>query len=753
MKGLRGTSARRCSGLRGAPTVAALRCAGPTLARRWITDVQGTRSARTAATAAFVGVAVIVCLVGAPVDAVVADDGAVVTELVHPVPAPGELVPAGRVDIGIDVPAGSLVEIRVGGALVTDIEMRDVGARHRASGSAELTAGAHLVAVTAVTPAGVTRERTWTIAATDATVERLAGSGRVETAVAISRAGIADHAAGGAVVVRADDFADALAGTPLAAAVDGPLLLSGSARLDPATAAELRRVLAPGTTVHLLGGVAALGDGVARDVAELGFEVERVAGSDRLATAAAVARLLGDHDHAVVASGSGFADALAAAGPAAAEGAPVLLVAGEALGQQAAAALERRGVRRVTVVGGPAAVPERVVADIRELGIDVVRIAGADRWETAAALAWEWPTPAPSDDDAVSRARPVALASGTDFPDALAGSAHAARIGAPLLLTAADDLPTATRRVLQGPDVDQVIVYGGAAAIAAGPVSAAWRASAAGPDAPVVTGSEPAAGDRRSLLRSVRIDVDGVFDVARSSLHLEVGDLEIPVAGIRRDGGALVGELPAAAWDTVDIGVHPARLLAAVAGPATTAHEVIELTAVRSDPIYATTGGIALHLPSAGVELIGFHQANHPGAQQQDIVAELVPSVTLPSRGRGTPSRSAADVVTDPAEAIVSPVSGRVVRAGSYVLYCRHNDEFAVIDPDDRPGWEVKVLHVHGVTVAPGDRVAAGDVIAAGPRALPFASQVDKESADANWPHVHVEVVDPSIPPAPGGGC
>ncbi len=39
-------------------------------------------------------------------------------------------------------------------------------------------------------------------------------------------------------------------------------------------------------------------------------------------------------------------------------------------------------------------------------------------------------------------------------------------------------------------------------------------------------------------------------------------------------------------------------------------------------------------------------------------------------------------------------------------------------------------------------------------RVLPFRSQVDDDTAVPHWPHVHVEVVDPSVPDRPtGGGC
>ncbi|MBW3578177.1 MAG: hypothetical protein KY462_10650 [Actinobacteria bacterium] len=76
-----------------------------------------------------------------------------------------------------------------------------------------------------------------------------------------------------------------------------------------------------------------------------------------------------------------------------------------------------------------------------------------------------------------------------------------------------------------------------------------------------------------------------------------------------------------------------------------------------------------------------------------------------------------------------------------------------MIEPDDHPGWEVKVLHIDGVKVQRGDRVtAASTVLADRPTRLPFPSQIDEHST-RDWPHVHLEVVDPSIRDRPGDGC
>jgi hypothetical protein len=165
--------------------------------------------------------------------------------------------------------------------------------------------------------------------------------------------------------------------------------------------------------------------------------------------------------------------------------------------------------------------------------------------------------------------------------------------------------------------------------------------------------------------------------------------------------------------------------------------------------------GITLVHPAARVELIGFHESGHDGSQQMITALTARRSMTLESRGRETGSRTAADVVVDPNLAIRSPVTGTVIRGGSYILYCDTRDEFVVIEPDAQPGWEVKVLHFTGLQVQPGERVEAGvTVIATRATQLPFTSQVDEFTASPSWPHIHIEVVDPSIPDRPGTtGC
>ncbi len=90
------------------------------------------------------------------------------------------------------------------------------------------------------------------------TVGRVAGDDRQLTAIEASRADFADGAAATVVLTRDDLFADALAGTPLAVAQDGPLLTTTPDGLADDVLAEIQRVLPEGSEVLVLGGPDAL---------------------------------------------------------------------------------------------------------------------------------------------------------------------------------------------------------------------------------------------------------------------------------------------------------------------------------------------------------------------------------------------------------------------------------------------------------------------------------------------------------------
>lgn len=215
------------------------------------------------------------------------------------------------------------------------------------------------------------------------TVRRTAGADRYATAVALSQLVFPDGAEV-AFVATGTSFADALAGGPVAAVHGGPTLLTATDTLPDVTTTELRR-LAPSRIV-VLGGSAAVSAGVEAQLRPLAGEVFRIAGASRYGTAANLATWIFDPgvEVAYVASGAGFADALAGGAAGGYRGGPVLLVERDAIPAVTAEALRTLAPGAIRVLGGSGAVGEAVVADLRALAPDVQRLAGADRYETAA---------------------------------------------------------------------------------------------------------------------------------------------------------------------------------------------------------------------------------------------------------------------------------------------------------------------------------------------------------------------------------
>jgi hypothetical protein len=313
---------------------------------------------------------------------------------------------------------------------------------------------------------------------------RYDGANRIETAIRISR-GHFPAGADAVVIARSDEYPDALAGGVLAAAAEAPVLLTRGDQLHPAVIAELGR-LQP-STAYILGGSAAISEAVAGAVeSETPVqETVRVSGENRFATAVAIraelAELTGEAASAVyVAEGQhpdelrGWPDALAVSYLAGHEAKPILLVRHGEVPPATAAALED-GVAAATVVGGEAAVSAAVFAAIDGVVDDVDRVSGANRYETSTAIA-ELAIAAGLDPNVLY------LATGRNWPDALAAGPSVALDGSVLLLVDPVDLDrsAAVRAYLaEHEPFDDIDLLGGRAAISDA-VEQAIRAEVAG---------------------------------------------------------------------------------------------------------------------------------------------------------------------------------------------------------------------------------------------------------------------------------
>lgn len=288
-------------------------------------------------------------------------------------------------------------------------------------------------------------------------LDRLAGAERIATAVQLAQ----DWQPGvpTVFVASAYDFPDALAGGPAAARLGGPVLLTDDDQLPVIVAEELQR-LQPERVV-ILGGQAAVSADVEEAVRQTTGTADRWAGPDRFATAARIAAeafptVPGGVETVYVATGGAYPDALSGGAAAARDDAPVLLV-GDQLSEVVAGELMRLRPQRVIVLGGAAAVSDDVVAQLETITTAAVeRLSGPDRFATAAAVAATFqdvPVPA------------AFVATGMDFPDALAGVPAAAGAAAPILLALPDGVPSVTAQALDRLDPDRVTLLGGVAAL------------------------------------------------------------------------------------------------------------------------------------------------------------------------------------------------------------------------------------------------------------------------------------------------
>ncbi|OFW64218.1 MAG: hypothetical protein A2135_08470 [Actinobacteria bacterium RBG_16_67_15] len=286
-------------------------------------------------------------------------------------------------------------------------------------------------------------------------VTRYAGSNRYGTAAAIAVGDFPDPVPT-VFVATGTNFPDALAGAAVAGKLGAPLLLVRPDSIPAETAAQLTR-LAPDQIV-ILGGVGAVGAGVETELGGYASSVIRLAGANRHATAVAISQFgfPGTASQVIVATGSGFADALAGGPAAVALDAPVLLTDPDNLPQVVADEITRLDPTRIVVVGGTGAVSAAVFAQLEAIQANTVRISGANRYETAVAI---------SQDAFDSGSSRVYVATGLNFPDGLAGAAAAGWWGAPILLVPGATVPGSVGAEITRLGTGQVFVLGGTAAV------------------------------------------------------------------------------------------------------------------------------------------------------------------------------------------------------------------------------------------------------------------------------------------------
>lgn len=174
----------------------------------------------------------------------------------------------------------------------------------------------------------------------------------------------------------------------------------------------------------------------------------RLSGENRYETAIAVSKQGWEAaDTVVIARGDQYADALTAAPLADQMDAPILLTRSGALVPGVAEEIARLGATKAIVLGGTKAVSADVVAELEGLELEVDRIGGETRYDTAVAIAAEVETDGTE----------AVVVSGLNFPDALSAGSYAAVNDKPILLTRPDRIPAVIAEELDYYDTTMII--------------------------------------------------------------------------------------------------------------------------------------------------------------------------------------------------------------------------------------------------------------------------------------------------------
>jgi putative cell wall-binding protein len=203
-------------------------------------------------------------------------------------------------------------------------------------------------------------------------VERIGGTNRFDTAARLAVHGFPQ----GAEVVYMGTgtmFPDILSGVAAAAVQGSPMLLAAPELLPEDTARAITE-LAPDEVV-VLGGQAAISDAVAAQIEQLGPQVTRLAGEHRFATAEAVVteHFMGARE-VFIATAEEAPDALAGGAAVAYRGGALLLAARGQLLPSTAQVLRALNPRRVTLLGGTAALQEEVAQQVRQAVADTTAL-------------------------------------------------------------------------------------------------------------------------------------------------------------------------------------------------------------------------------------------------------------------------------------------------------------------------------------------------------------------------------------------
>ena len=281
---------------------------------------------------------------------------------------------------------------------------------------------------------------------TNPVVKRIAGNNRVNTSIEISKfeAVKADKV----ILADASNYPDALSASTLTSGKYPVLLIQN--KLTPELRGEMQRLSAK--EVIILGGEKSIPKKVESEVKEIAGvkTVNRISGSDRYSTSNEIYKNSGKNQ-VVVSSGENFPDALAASSLINTSG--LILTKKNSIPASVLNTINS-AQGRISVIGGQGSISEGFYKQLSP-NAKYETISGSDRYSTSVEIAKKL-----TSDVAI-------IASGENFPDALAASTLSQKINSPILLVSKNNIPYSVQKYIIDKQVKKAIVLGGEGTISA----------------------------------------------------------------------------------------------------------------------------------------------------------------------------------------------------------------------------------------------------------------------------------------------
>ncbi len=292
-------------------------------------------------------------------------------------------------------------------------------------------------------------------------VSRISGQDRYETSVNIANYFTSDSLKN-IIIASGNNFPDALSGSMLSKKLDAPILLSNdSSDKNEQSINYIKKHLQPQGNVYILGGESSISKSYEDELKLLNYNTIRLSGIDRFSTNSAIIKSTGvkKGTPVIIVNGFEFADALSISSIAAVKGYPIIMNSQDKLNDSTGKMINDIEPSKIFIIGGQSAISDIVIDDIKDSTKDlenneIIRISGTDRYETSVNICKYFNL---SNDCAV-------IANGDNFPDALSGSALAANLNAPIILTNGYDIST-QKSYLDTTGYKNLVLLGGKSSI------------------------------------------------------------------------------------------------------------------------------------------------------------------------------------------------------------------------------------------------------------------------------------------------